>query len=183
MFLICHLLTNLIYYFLANTRRFPVDVYFYSQSICCCYSDKVGKEVVSRFSIYGMETKSTFYTDSNGREMLQRVRNHRPTFNFTHPEPISGNYYPVTTRIALKDETKQFSVITDRSQGGTSLHDGEIEIMVGLRLFSSSIIHLTSFSNKRLIYLNPVNPLLTESSHDQNTKLTKSGKYLYIIIY
>lgn len=130
--------------------------------------------MVSRFSIYGMETKSTFYTDSNGREMLQRVRNHRPTFNFTHPEPISGNYYPVTTRIALKDETKQFSVITDRSQGGTSLHDGEVELMVGLRLLTD---YLTSFSNKRLIYLNPVYPLLTESSHGQNTKLT-SGKYL-----
>lgn len=48
-------------------------------------------------------------------------------------EPVSGNYYPVTTRINIKDvnnPSQTLSVITDRSEGGSSLNDGEIELMV-----------------------------------------------------
>lgn len=81
-----------------------------------------------------MATNLTFYTDSNGREMLERVKDYRPTFNVTLQEPVAGNYYPVTTRISLKDDTNQFSVITDRAQGGSSLEDGEIELMVSFRI-------------------------------------------------
>ena len=36
-----------------------------------CFSDKQGKEVISRFSS-DMDTAGTFYTDANGREILQR---------------------------------------------------------------------------------------------------------------
>jgi len=39
---------------------------------------------------------ATFYTDSNGREYLKRVRDFRPTWNLTITEPVSGNYYPLT---------------------------------------------------------------------------------------
>lgn len=41
-------------------------------------------------------TGDTFYTDSNGREYLKRVRDFRPTWNLTVTEPVSGNYYPLT---------------------------------------------------------------------------------------
>ncbi len=44
-----------------------------------------------------LQTKGTFYTDSNGREMVQRVFNARgpsyPPLDIN--EPIAGNYYPV----------------------------------------------------------------------------------------
>ncbi|KAG8262573.1 carbohydrate binding [Homalodisca vitripennis] len=76
-----------------------------------------------------MATNATFYTDSNGREMLKRVLNQRPTYKTQLEEPIAGNYYPVSTRIMLKDDKSHFSIITDRSQGGTSLRDGEMELM------------------------------------------------------
>lgn len=48
---------------------------------------------------------------------------------------MSGNYYPVTAKISLKDEEKllKLSVLTDRAEGGTSLKDGEIELMVRIR--------------------------------------------------
>lgn len=66
--------------------------------------------------------------------MLKRLRNYRPTWDLDLKEPISGNYYPVTSKIAIKDEEKQLklSVLNDRAQGGSSLQDGEVELMVNL---------------------------------------------------
>ncbi|XP_011645218.1 lysosomal alpha-mannosidase isoform X2 [Pogonomyrmex barbatus] len=97
--------------------------------------DKIGKEIITQYSS-NLKTSRTFYTDSNGREMLKRVRNYRPTWDLQLEEPISGNYYPVTSKITLKDETKQLklNVLTDRAQGGSSLHDGTIELMLHRRL-------------------------------------------------
>lgn len=97
--------------------------------------DKIGKEIVTRYSS-NLETAKTFYTDSNGREMLKRVRNYRSTWDLKLEEPISGNYYPVTSKIALKDEKKQLklNVLVDRAQGGTSLQDGTIELMVDIQI-------------------------------------------------
>lgn len=99
-----------------------------------CFSDGVGKELVTRYHVYGMNTNSTFYTDSNGREMLERKLNQRPSYYVNLQEPVAGNYYPVTTRISIKDENMRMSVLTDRAEGGTSLEDGEIELMVRVAL-------------------------------------------------
>jgi len=51
-------------------------------------------------------------------------------------EPVSGNYYPINTKAFIQDVEKdvQFTVITDHSQGGTSLKSGQLEIMVNRRL-------------------------------------------------
>ena len=91
----------------------------------------MGKEIVTRYSS-DLKTEEEFYTDSNGREMIKRKLNHRPTWNITLEETVAGNYYPVTTKISLVDKysRKRFSALTDRSEGGTSLKDGEIELMV-----------------------------------------------------
>lgn len=43
---------------------------------------------------------------------------------------MAGNYYPVTSRIFIKDANTQLTILNDRSQGGSSLRDGEIELMV-----------------------------------------------------
>jgi len=104
------------------------------------FSDNVGKEVISRFS-FGLPTHGLFYTDSNGREMLERKRNFRPTWSVDIQEPVSANYYPVTSRITLRDGDMEVSILTDRAQGGTSLHDGDVELMVStliLQHFSGS---------------------------------------------
>lgn len=45
-------------------------------------------------------------------------------------EPIAGNYYPITSKILLRDNENELAVLTDRAQGGSSLNDGEIEVMV-----------------------------------------------------
>ncbi|XP_034247479.1 lysosomal alpha-mannosidase-like isoform X2 [Thrips palmi] len=97
--------------------------------------DLVGKEVISRIST-NLDTKGVFYTDSNGREMLKRQRNFRPTWKVMISEPVAGNYYPVTSKISVRDPVKKQSVavIVDRAQGGSSLQDGEMELMVHRRL-------------------------------------------------
>ncbi|XP_076977823.1 lysosomal alpha-mannosidase [Tamandua tetradactyla] len=95
--------------------------------------DGWGKEIISRFDTT-LETDGRFYTDSNGREILERRRDYRPTWNLTQTEPVAGNYYPVNTRIYITDGNMQLTVLTDRSQGGSSLKDGSLELMVHRRL-------------------------------------------------
>lgn len=92
--------------------------------------DKVGREIISRFDT-DIQSNGIFFTDSNGREMLKRQRNHRYTWNVTLIEKVSGNYYPITSKIAIEDDTRRFAILTDRAQGGSSLADGSLEVMVG----------------------------------------------------
>ncbi|CAH2272891.1 voltage-dependent P Q-type calcium channel subunit alpha-1A [Pelobates cultripes] len=95
--------------------------------------DEQGKEVISRFDTK-LQTDGVFYTDANGRQILQRRRNHRETWELEQTEPVAGNYYPVNSRIYIKDKHTQFTVLTDRSQGGSSITDGSVELMVHRRL-------------------------------------------------
>lgn len=95
--------------------------------------DEVGKEIVSRFST-SMNTNGEFFTDSNGREMLKRKRNIRETWDIRLEEFISGNYYPINSKIAIEDENHRLAILPDRAQGGSSIFDGSVELMVHRRL-------------------------------------------------
>lgn len=97
--------------------------------------DNAGKEIVSRFFTV-MKTKGEFYTDSNGREMLKRRRNARDTWKVNLKEAVAGNYYPVTAKIAIEDSKHRLAILNDRSQGGSSIFDGTVELMVSLKLMS-----------------------------------------------
>ena len=48
-----------------------------------------GREVVSRF-VTTVASGGAMLTDSNGREMLRRRRDVRPTWNFSQTEPVAG---------------------------------------------------------------------------------------------
>lgn len=95
--------------------------------------DSKGKEIVTRF-YSDIQSDGVFYTDSNGREMLRRVRNHREIWDLELAEPVAGNYYPITANIALEDKQLRMAVLNDRAQGGTSMQDGVLEVMVHRRL-------------------------------------------------
>jgi len=73
-------------------------------------------------------------TDSNGRDMLLRMRDARPSWKFTQTEPVAGNYYPINSAVAIRDPLAQFTVLVDRSQGAGSVADGVLELMVHRRL-------------------------------------------------
>jgi lysosomal alpha-mannosidase len=93
----------------------------------------IGREIVSRFTINDFDNADTFYTDANGRELLKRQLNKRYDYEYdTTLEPIASNYYPITSKIVLKDENKNLEValLNDRAQGGSSLENGQVEIMV-----------------------------------------------------
>ncbi|KAK6112469.1 Glycosyl hydrolases 38 C-terminal domain family protein [Brugia pahangi] len=94
----------------------------------------ITKEIITRYTAE-INSAGVFYTDSNGRQMMTRTRNHYPSFSYTNTEPVAGNYYPVNSRIYIRDSLNQLTVLTDRSHGGTSLNDGQIELMLHRRLF------------------------------------------------
>lgn len=74
-----------------------------------------------------MVSKETFYTDANGRQTLERVLDVRESYPYTVSEPVAANYYPVNSHIFVKDSIgNQMTVLVDRPQGGSSLHDGEL---------------------------------------------------------
>lgn len=94
--------------------------------------DLRGKEIVARYTT-SIKSNGVFFTDSNGREFLKRTRNKRPTWALEAYEPVAGNYYPVNAAIYVEDSEAAMSVLVDRSQGGSSLADGSVELMVHRR--------------------------------------------------
>ncbi|XP_061130848.1 lysosomal alpha-mannosidase [Syngnathus typhle] len=100
--------------------------------------DDLGKEVITRLDT-DVESSGIFYTDSNGREVLQRKKDFRPTWNLKQSEPVAGNYYPINSRAFIKDDKNQLTVVTDRSQGGGSIHNGSLEIMLHRRLLYDDV--------------------------------------------
>lgn len=97
-------------------------------------SDGYGKEIVARFDS-DLSSGDLFFTDGNGKEVVQRRRDYRPTWNFSSDESESSNYVPINSRIFIQDLQRdtQLTILNDRSQGGTSLESGQIEIMVHRR--------------------------------------------------
>lgn len=95
--------------------------------------NSTGKEVITKFKITDtFDNQNVFYTDSNGREMIKRTLNQRSDYSYDPKnEPVASNYYPVTSRIVIKDDKLELAILNDRSQGGSSLNKGEIELMVG----------------------------------------------------
>ncbi|KAH1115016.1 hypothetical protein J1N35_008394 [Gossypium stocksii] len=96
-------------------------------------SDGIGKEVVTKILTH-MKTSKTFYTDSSGRDFLERIQNYRKDWNLDVNQPVAGNYYPINLGMYVKDDDKELSVLVDRSVGGASIKDGELELMLHRRL-------------------------------------------------
>jgi len=98
--------------------------------------DKKGKEIVMQVNVPSIANKDVFYTDSMGMEMQKRIVNYRPSWNYEVHQPASGNYYPIQSTIYIEDTfTKErLAVIPDRAEGGTSLTEGTIEVMLHRRL-------------------------------------------------
>ncbi|KAJ0184382.1 hypothetical protein K1T71_000805 [Dendrolimus kikuchii] len=127
-------------------------------------NDNIGKEYIVKYQT-DIINNGIFYTDSNGRQMIKRMLNKRADFNVTLAEPIAGNYYPVTNEIFIQNGDDRFTVLTDRSQGGSSLAEGEIELMLHRRL-----LHDDAFG---------VDEALNETA--ENVGLVVRGKHRMVI--
>ncbi|XP_066379439.1 probable alpha-mannosidase At5g13980 [Miscanthus floridulus] len=95
--------------------------------------DGNGKELATEI-VTNMATNKTFYTDSSGRDFIKRIRDYRSEWKIEVHQPIAGNYYPVNLGIYVEDGSKELSVLVDRSIGGSSIKDGQIELMLHRRL-------------------------------------------------
>ena len=97
---------------------------------------QLGREVVLRYNS-DLASASTFVADANGRETVTRVRDARgssyPPLNIS--EPVAGNYYPINSFVGIEDAqtNRGLAVLTDRTQGGSSIQDGSLELMVHRR--------------------------------------------------
>lgn len=95
--------------------------------------DGIGKEIITQMTA-NMATNKTFYTDSNGRDFLKRIRDYREDWPLNVTQPIAGNYYPINLGIYTTDNKSEFSVLVDRATGGASIKDGEVELMLHRRI-------------------------------------------------
>ena len=100
-----------------------------------------GAEVVAYFTLYNQDNENTFWTDSNGLEMQQRILNKRPDFDFASDQVVSSNYYPVNSAIVIVDKNDdiQLTVMNDRPQGGSVIDKSSIELMVNRRLMMDDL--------------------------------------------
>ncbi|KAI3958708.1 hypothetical protein MKW98_030373 [Papaver atlanticum] len=95
--------------------------------------DGTGKEIATQITT-NMETNKTFYTDSSGRDFIKRIRDYRTDWDLEVHQPASGNYYPINLGLYIEDKSTELSVLVDRAVGGSSLVDGQIELMLHRRL-------------------------------------------------
>ncbi|KAI3665362.1 hypothetical protein L6452_43986 [Arctium lappa] len=95
--------------------------------------DGVGKEVITRITA-DMATNKAFYTDSNGRDFLKRVRDYREDWPLKVTQPVAGNYYPLNLGMFTTNNKTELSVLVDRATGGASINDGQMEIMFHRRM-------------------------------------------------
>ncbi|VDM30478.1 unnamed protein product [Hydatigera taeniaeformis] len=115
-------------------------------------------EVILRYRVTGNgilpATEGEFYTDSMGNDLIKRNRvrpgkGRMETLEFpddtgyglrywrnwdsresVQEHLIEGSYFPVVNRILLKGTRYAFGVYTDRAEGGSSLAEGELELML-----------------------------------------------------
>jgi len=101
-------------------------------------ADDQGKDVTVNWKMLDFEANSTFWTDSNGLEMQERILNYRPSWNWSGDQNISSNYYPVNSAIAMRDSStsRQVTVMNERSQAGSAdlSTKSSIEIIQNRRL-------------------------------------------------
>ncbi|KAL0377241.1 UNVERIFIED_CONTAM: putative alpha-mannosidase [Sesamum radiatum] len=130
--------------------------------------DGIGKEVATQITT-NLESNKTFYTDSNGRDFIKRIRDYRADWDLKVNEPAAGNYYPINLGIYVKDNKKELSVLVDRAVGGSSLVDGQIELMLHRRLLRDDGKGVAEALNE------------TVCIDNQCKGLTIQGKYYYKI--
>ncbi|XP_038973707.1 alpha-mannosidase-like isoform X1 [Phoenix dactylifera] len=138
--------------------------------------DDVGKEVITRLTA-NMVTNGTFFTDSNGRDFLKRVRDYREDWNLEVTQPIAGNYYPLNLGIYIADGKSELSILVDHAVGGSSIKDGEIEIMLHRRMLSDDSRGVGEPLDEQVCVDNACEGLTSRGNYYMSVNQLGSGAY------
>lgn len=94
----------------------------------------LSREVIVAFHS-DIKNEGRFFTDANGLAMQERVLNYRPTWDWTDAgvaeNNITGNFYPIGSAVSIIDQITltQMVVMNDRTQMGSVIQDGRIELV------------------------------------------------------
>ncbi|NXU52428.1 MA2A2 mannosidase, partial [Turnix velox] len=87
--------------------------------------DHINKELALRFST-DIESGDTFFTDLNGFQIQPR--------RYYQKLPLQANFYPMPTMAYIQDTRSRLSLLTAQALGVTSLHTGQLEVILDRRL-------------------------------------------------
>ena len=145
--------------------------------------------------------KPEIYTDSQGINMLQRIRDTHPTFEYKITQNVSSNFYPITSVVSVNDvdnSKNKISIFSDRAQAAGVLEKGQIQIIchrftvndddkgISSRLYEYSstkrffpVKHFISFDNKNNFgYFNSVPLIAKVNNLDNKIVLSKVGNLI-----
>jgi hypothetical protein len=142
------------------------------------------------------------YTDSQGINMLKRIKDTRPNYKYEITEKITSNFYPITSVVSLhetENENNMISIYSDRAQSVGVIEKGQIQIIcqrfstvddwkgVGEPLYENSssdrffpVKHFISFDNKNHgNYFNKIPLLLSIESVQNNLEIKDNLLKIY----
>ena len=129
------------------------------------------------------------FTDSEGINMMKRIKDIRPNYKYELTEKVTSNFYPITSVVSLceTENTKnKISIYSDRAQSAGFMNTGQIQLIcqrfstgndwkgMSEKLYEASsmnrffsVKHFISFENKNYSdYFNKVPIILSLENED-----------------
>jgi lysosomal alpha-mannosidase len=72
------------------------------------------------------------FTDSEGINMMKRIKDTRPNYKYELTEKVSSNFYPITSVVSLyetNNKKNKVSIYSDRAQSAGFLDKGQIQLI------------------------------------------------------
>jgi len=136
------------------------------------------------------------FTDSQGINMMQRIKDTRPNYKYELTEKVSSNFYPITSVVSLyetENKKNKISIYSDRAQSAGVVKNGQIQLIcqrfstvddwkgVGEGLYENSsmdrffpVKHLITFDDKNHSdYFNKV-PFILSVETMKNSKINSN---------
>ena len=136
------------------------------------------------------------FTDSQGINMIQRIKDTRPNYKYELTEQVSSNFYPITSVVSLyetENKKNKINIFSDRAQSAGVVNKGQIQLIcqrfstvddwkgVGEGLYENSsmnrffpVKHLISFDDKNCSdYFNKV-PFILSVENSKNSKISSN---------
>lgn len=127
------------------------------------------KDLVVRYST-DIKNEKLFLTDSNSFTPIPRQSWKIPRF-------IECNYYPITRFISLADNENRFSVVVERSEGGTSPSEGVLEVMFNRVSTGDDSLGVGEGVNDHS-NINVLHTLVMESKQESSGKLDQFRRHV-----